>query len=82
MDYDEKIKLRVISLLVSKQLVTSALIVLIGGVASLFLMDGHNTPRIFLAMLGIFYIAILGKELYKVGKELRKYLYDNKGDEK
>ncbi len=33
-------------------------------------------------MLGIFYIAILGKELYKVGKELRKYLYDNKGDEK
>ena len=46
MDYDEKIKLRVKSLLVSKQLVTSALIVLIGGVASLFLMDGHNTPRI------------------------------------
>ena len=48
MDYDEKIKLRVKSLLVSKQLVKSALIVLIGGVASLFLMDGHNTPRIFL----------------------------------
>ena len=46
MDYDEKIKLRVKSLLVSKQLVTSALIVLIGGVASLFLMDGQDRKSV------------------------------------
>lgn len=71
----KKIKLRVQSLLVSKQLVTSALIVLIGGVAGLFFIDGHVTTRIVLFIAGISYIIILGKEFYKIGKELGGYLY-------
>lgn len=75
MDYDEKIKLRVKSLLVSKQLVTSALIVLIGGVASLFFIEGHSIARIALFLLGAFYIAILGKEFYRTREELKEYLY-------
>lgn len=75
MDNDEKIKLRVKSLLVSKQLVTSALIVLIGGVAGLFFITGHIIVRCIFIITGILYAGILGKEFYKISEELKDYLY-------
>lgn len=73
---DKKIKaieLRIKSLLVSKQLVVGALVVLFGGVASvLFMQNSAMKSAVFCA--GVYYAIILIKDFGNINKKIEFYL--------
>ncbi len=73
---NEKIKfieLRIKSLLVSKQLIVGALIVLIGGNVSILFVQ-NSILKFILFLLGVYYTLILIKDFGNVNEKIEFYL--------
>lgn len=85
MDIDEELrkieilKLRVGDLLVQRQIISQALIVLIGGLAGICFMQDTILKYVFIAS-GIFYIFVLVQNLYCAQTILRR-LYKKYGED-
>ncbi len=70
----EKIKLKVNNLVALRQLLTQTLALLIGGVAGIWF-TANSALKFILITAGIFYIAVLAKNLYSAIYELNENLY-------
>lgn len=79
MDKKDIIQSRITNLINLRQIVSQALIVLIGGIIGLFFMPNHTAKYIAIT-LGLMYVPILMKDLFKINKELKEYLYHKEGD--
>ena len=74
---DEKLKfleLKIKDLVSLRQLITQALVVLIGGVVGLFFIPESKLKYIVIAF-GVFYVVVLGKNLYSTINKIDKLLY-------
>ncbi len=77
-DEDLKImEIRVKNLMLSKQIIIQALIVIIGGLIGLGFMSS-GTLRNSLLVFGLFYVLVLIKNFSSVCGEIEGYLYKNK----
>ncbi len=68
------LELKIKDLISLRQLITQTLVILIGGVVGLFFIPESKLKYIVI-VFGVFYVMVLGKNLYSTINKIDKYLY-------